>query len=220
MISDLRSKQLVWFANEKWTDGKCIPTKQHQLDNAIGGGLPEQGIIEIKSLSGIGEVSLIKDYLIQKQKNNYLAFINTPGLINASALRHLGLELNSTIDIQLTDQKEQLWAIEQCLKSGLFSTVLTWITDITLIQLRRLALACETTKSSIILFTRTGVLPLTNTKLSLSLIPLHSNLKIQINKYRGKIDKKDLIVNTRSEWSHLYTYKRPHFHAQSNSFIH
>lgn len=220
MISELRSKQLVWFANEKWTDDKCIPTLQGQLDSAIGGGLPEQGVIEIKSIAGIGEVSLIKNYLIQKQTSNYLAFINSPGVINANALQHLGLDLSSLVNIKTADHKEQLWAVEQCLKSGLFSTVLIWVTDITLLQLRRLSLACENTNSSVILFTQADMLPLSNTKLSLSLFPLNSSLKIQINKYRGKVDKKDLIINTRADWSHLYTYKKPHFPVQSHHFVH
>lgn len=218
MISELRQKQLIWFANEHWVDNESISTQFATLDNTLGGGIPAQGLIELQSQLGVGELSLLSHYLIAKQEQGMIVFVSPPTLINSEALIQQGIALDKVLFITTVSHEETNWAVEQCLKSGLCSTVLAWPHALNLTQIRRLNLAAEQNSASLILYTPSNTKPLSNIKLSLKLSPIPTGIKIKIQKYRGQLSKTDPIVDLRTDWQSLYRYQSANSNLKTSYF--
>ncbi|NVK25032.1 MAG: hypothetical protein HWE10_08910 [Gammaproteobacteria bacterium] len=208
MLQQLKDKNIIWFANEQSTDNSYLASGYRELDY-ITGGFPSSGIIEVKSLLGSGEIRLLLHYLLKKSDQEMIAVINPPSLLSNEFLLQQNINLDQLIYINTDSIDDALWSVEYCLKSGLCPCVLLWQNSFSFKSIRRLNLACETNGSSLIVYTIPDSTPMNGVKLSLSLHPTDTDLKIIINKAKGKVFSKQPIINMQNYWPRLYEQKRP-----------
>ena len=146
----LRSQPALWRGRDRYTDEGSIPTGFASLDNALPArGWCIGGVTEIlSSQQGIGEVSLLLPALSQiTQTGQWATFINPPYLPYAPALSNAGIRLDRLLIIDTKEDSDTLWAAEQVLRAGLFSSVVAWVERSSAQKQRRLQLAAETGKT-------------------------------------------------------------------------
>ncbi|OCQ20021.1 hypothetical protein A7985_19215 [Pseudoalteromonas luteoviolacea] len=206
LIDFLQHQNLVWQGTENAPVSRqvyeTVSTGFDDLDKQLHGGLPKQGVVDIQSQIGIGELRLLLPYL--REQTRMCAVINPPALINAHALFHQGVDTGQFLVIRPNSPQEALWAAEQCLKSGACSSVLLWHGDLEVHQVKRLQLAAQTGQGLICLMrsnlTQSASLPVC---LSLKLLPHALGLKVQITKRRGGWAKPDFVLDMSSSWPEL-----------------
>lgn len=123
-----------------------IPTGFAELDAALpGGGWPADGLTEIfAEQAGIGELRLLVPALARlSQQGRWLALIAPPDIPYAPALAAFGLDLDRVFYVQHAQDNDQLWALEQTVRSGVCGAVLAWRTVDSFAHLRRLVLAAR-----------------------------------------------------------------------------
>ena len=152
-LDEYQNKGLLWYGCKNDNHICKVSTQYDELDKTLNGGFPAEGIIELKTPLGIGELRLLFPYLVNKQKaeKQECVFIAPPIQLNAEFLLANGLELTSTLILPVYDEKKALWATEQALSSGCCSTVVLWQTQLSIKQVRRLMLACERGGASLVL---------------------------------------------------------------------
>jgi cell division inhibitor SulA len=119
------------------------------LDGALEqAGWPQDGLIELLSdQQGIGELRTLLPTLktLTQNEDRWVAWVAPPHLLSAPALEAAGLRLDRLLLIHPKTPQEQLWAMEQALKSGTCSALLGWLDPrhVTPQVLRRLQLAAR-----------------------------------------------------------------------------
>ncbi|GLX77908.1 recombinase RecA [Thalassotalea insulae] len=201
IIESLTNQRLLWRGFEQKAQPKSIATGYEQLDEKLAGGLPEYGVVEIKSLNGIGEVRLFSRYLLQAQQQGLIVFIAPPALVSSEFLHAIGLDISQVYILTPEHEKDALWCAELCLKSGCCQSVLLWCADIALHQVKRLLLASETGHSCLLLYR-----PLLKHSLAL---PVHISMrfiadalgiKVTVDKCRGCAPSSAFIVDMQAHW--------------------
>lgn len=210
MLSELKNKRLIWLANETLTDSTYVKTGFTPFDNYYQ-GLPSQGLIELQSKYGSGEIQFLLTYLRKKQEQGVVAIVQPPGLPCAELLLQENIKLDQIILITPREAKEALWAVEQCLQSGVCSNVLFWHDELSFTQARRINLACEKEQASLLLFRDFDNSIIPACKLSLRLEPEAKGLKIKVQKNRGRSAEVDPLVSFDS----LYSSHSPFFDHKS-----
>jgi cell division inhibitor SulA/protein ImuA len=151
----------VWRGKVATAARAVIPTGFHDLDGALpGGGWPLGAITEILVDGyGIGELRLLMPALAALTKEDpakpkkWVAWIAPPFIPYAPALQQHGVNIDRLLMIHPTSSvKSRLWAIEQAVRSGSSAGVLTWVTVVNDIILRRLQLAAEEQGCWVLLF--------------------------------------------------------------------
>lgn len=171
MSREHRLKQLLQNPHI-WRSGQfCLSDRQvcatgfATLDQSIGGGWPLGVLTEfLLDAPGIGELGLVMpamarlypDLLHQNQlhlgktvlqtdtnKSGWGAFIAPPHVPYAPALAGHGLDVSRLLVVDPESSADALWVMEQVLRSGIFTVVFGWFTDIDARALRRLQLAAE-----------------------------------------------------------------------------
>jgi len=208
MLQQLKDKNIIWFANEQATDNSYVESGYRELDR-ITGGFPSSGLIEVKSLLGVGEIRLLLHYLLKKCDQDLIPIVNPPALFSNEFLLQQNINLDRFVYINTGSADDALWSVEYCLKSGLCPCVLLWHNSFTFKSIRRLNLACEANGSSLIVFTSTDSPAMNGVKLSLSLQPTNVDLKIIINKAKGRVFSRHPIINMQNYWPSLYEQKEP-----------
>jgi len=133
----------------------AMPSGFAQLDaNLPGGGWPMGAIAELMpAATGIGELSLLFPVLSRLARaGQCIAWIAPPYLPHAAALVQRGLPLERVWIIQTRGAQESLWAAQQMLLCPAVGAVLSWPSQITDKNVRRLQLAAETGGSLGILY--------------------------------------------------------------------
>ncbi|MBT0586734.1 translesion DNA synthesis-associated protein ImuA [Alteromonas oceanisediminis] len=186
LITQLKNKQLVWQASRTPQVSSRLPTGIAKLDDALQGGFPTQGMVLIRSSMGIGELRLCLPLLQQRQhEQRHVFVIGAPIELNADALAEHGIQAARTYFVQANDQAKQLWACEQCAKSGCCHTVLLWHEGLSVSQAKRLQVAAEQGNCLLIAYQYRGqALPLP-ISLSLHISRQTEHLHIHIEKQRG-----------------------------------
>ncbi|KZN36742.1 hypothetical protein N480_15845 [Pseudoalteromonas luteoviolacea S2607] len=206
LIDFLQHQNLVWQGTENAPVSRqvyeTVSTGFDDLDKLLHGGLPSQGVVDIQSQIGIGELRLLLPYL--RKQTRMCAVIHPPALINAHALFHQGVDTGQFLVIRPNSSQEALWAAEQCLKSGACSSVLMWHGDLEVHQVKRLQLAAQTGQGLICLM-RSCIMQSTSLPvcLSLKLLPHPLGLKVQVTKRRGGWAKPDFVLDMSSSWPEL-----------------
>jgi len=203
LIEHLKNKHWLWQGSETKTALSNDSTGVKELDEKLSGGFPAHGIVEIQSLSGIGELRLLYPYL--KQNNQRLTvFVNPPGIVHAESLKHMGIDLDNVLIVTPNNHKEALWAAEQCLKSGACDQVLLWQDNLEVHQVRRLTVASETGSCLQFLFRsiHDSVFSLP-VSLSLSLHPSSRGLKVRVPKRKGGWPLSTFNVSMHERWANL-----------------
>lgn len=209
LLDDLQHKNLIWRGG----DSRPLAAPQSivkgsgfaEFDEHIQGGLPQQGVVEIESTQGIGELRLLLPFFQHPQnRSRAVAFIAPLGVINAELLVQSGIDLSRVILVQPPAAKDALWAAEQCLKSGVCCAAMLWHKQPSVTQVRRLQLAAEQGRCTQFLFTQRSSkqisLPVV---LSLQLQPHPQGLSVTIKKRKGGWSPKPFVINMAEAWPEL-----------------
>lgn len=203
ILDYLKNKQLVWQGNHNNNVLAAQSSGYPELDAHLEGGLPEQGMLDIHSDTGIGELRLFLPYLLQRQiqQQRLMVIIAPPLQINSEMLAEAGFALERILVIQPDSAQDALWAAEQCLKSGCCHSVLSWQNELEIHQVKRLQLAAKQGNSLHFVFrnqqSNSLSLPVT---MSLQLAPSHEGISIKINKRIGSWNNNKVTLNMRQHW--------------------
>ncbi|WP_040757939.1 translesion DNA synthesis-associated protein ImuA [Vibrio scophthalmi] len=204
LIEHLKQKHGLWQGNAQHQPIDAHPTGFALLDCKLEGGFPNQGVIELQSVTGIGELRLLLPHLLNSSKERMSVFIQPPGYLCAEMLVEQGFDLDQILLIYPDNPQHALWAAEQCLKSGACSNVLLWQSELEVHQARRLQVASETGRCLHFLFKQPQQhlfsLPVS---LSMRLEPHHHGLTVTITKRKGGWPHGSFVLDMRSRWSQL-----------------
>jgi hypothetical protein len=192
----LQANPALWHGNYNQAPKCRIPTGFAELDAVLpGGGWPVGALTEIfTQQTGIGELRLLLPALVHlSHKDRRQAWIAPPSIPYAPALVTAGVNLDRVFFVRPNQDKDALWAVEQTLRSGVCSAVLSWVSVNGFAHLRRLALAAKEGNCWGILF---RALPAAETPspaaLRIRLCAVDGVLKIHIFKAIGALHRHSL----------------------------
>ncbi|USD66180.1 translesion DNA synthesis-associated protein ImuA [Vibrio sp. SCSIO 43136] len=210
LIENLQRKQWLWQGNQQQSQPDVLPSGYPELDEKLNGGLPKVGLIEIQAQPGIGELRLLKPYLQQASSARLNVFIAPPGQLCAEFFSAQGFNIENILIIRPKQEKEALWAAEQCAKSGACAHVILWQQKLNIQQAKRLQLACDQGQCSQIIFKR----PMANSfplpvSLSMRLEAHPQGLICQITKRKGGWPQGKFVIDFTEQWSALAQASQP-----------
>ena len=186
----------IWRAADGMRSKQCrqqdfatVATGYHALDQVLPeGGLPVTGVTEILCPHwGCGEVELVSSALASlSQQARWLVWVNPPWMPYAPALMQQGIALENTLVVHSQQDKDTLWAMEQCLSSGACSAVQGWPRNPTPQHIRRLQLAAQKGNSLCLLMRPQAQMQQPSpAPLRLAMGPLQQELQVRVVKCRG-----------------------------------
>ncbi len=244
LLEELRQRQQIWRASEPLPIAKGLaaelePSQYPELDNALNGGLPKQGLLLINSLFALGEIRLLQHYMRQRLQDRLLAVIAPPQQLSCDALAAMGINTEQLLLISDTQRDESLWSAEQCLQSGRCAVVLLWeellqesyppkqqrkkqvVTNrhnpisrgmnkpINMAEAKRLKLAAEAGSSTMIVFRKPHSAKLT-ADLHIELEAKPRGLCLHIPKRQRGWPLRNIHIDFSRDWPELCVPKRPH----------
>lgn len=202
LIRLLQRRHWVWHGSEQKAAAGRQASGYEDLDARLGGGLPENGVVDICSTRGIGELRLLLPYLTQKPR--LLVFVCPPGLVCAEQLFHCGIDPGRTLLIRARTPEDGMWASEQCLKSGACGAVLMWHERLDVRQVRRFQIASEAGNCPLFVFRQRALSGLSlPVALGLTLLPDVRGLQVQIRKVRGGWPQPLFALTLNEHWKPL-----------------
>jgi cell division inhibitor SulA len=215
LIDLLTHRHLVWQGNRQQASIETCPSGYADLDAQLAGGFPVQGVMELNTPTGIGELRLLLPHLATQQR--LVVFIHPPAHINAHALLQAGLAAERVLIVEPSTPQEALWAAEWCAKSGACSSVLLWHQALAVHHVKRLQLAAEAGQSQVWLLRHevheSLTLPWT---LSMAFKAMPQGLEITVNKRKGGWSSRPFAMDFQAKWSDLITI--PEHSAQVLAF--
>ncbi|QZP23751.1 translesion DNA synthesis-associated protein ImuA [Pseudomonas sp. DR208] len=136
----------VWKGRPAAPPSSVHPTGLAALDAVLPtGGWPEAALSEIlMAKEGVGELQLVLPTLARLSKaGERIVLVAPPYTPYPHAWQNAGVDLRLLSVIQ-TEERDALWAVEQCLRSGSCGAVLCWPRKADDRALRRLQVAAET----------------------------------------------------------------------------
>ncbi|WP_213878753.1 translesion DNA synthesis-associated protein ImuA [Pseudomonas sp. dw_358] len=145
-LEGLLDQRRVWKGRQPSRSAGLQPTGHADLDAVLPtGGWPDAALSEILlSAPGCGELRLLWPTLSRlSQAGERVVLVAPPHIPYPQAWQAAGVVLDclSVID---TGERDALWAVEQCLRSGSCGAVLCWPQQTDDRSLRRLQVAAET----------------------------------------------------------------------------
>lgn len=209
LLEQLKNKRLVWQGNQHQQDLAGDSTGYAELDQALQGGFPQSGVIDIHSPIGIGELRLLLPTLRYRQQHKrLLVFIAAPMQINGEMLAEFGIALEQILIIQPDSAEHALWSAEQCLKSGCCHTVILWHQQLEIAQAKRLQLAAEQGDALHIVLRQSRQLSLSlPVSLAMKLSAHEQGVEVQITKRKGGWPAHSFNVNMSKTWPELSIIK-------------
>lgn len=205
IIERLHKQDLVWQGSAKVPTQQVSSTGFDELNQQLGGGFPK-GIIEVQSISGIGELRLLLPAIRQSVSEQRLAvFIDPYAKVCAQALATQGFELDKIVIISPDKFKDCLWAAEQCLSSGACHSVVMWAeSPLEVHHIKRLKMASEVGNCQQFILRANKRESLTlPVDLSISLTPHIQGLSAQINKRKRGWPSNTFTINMAELWPSL-----------------
>ena len=205
-IDQLKNKRLLWQASQVSGAHKTLSSGFDSLDAYLEGGLPEQGVVDISSPIGIGELRLLLPSFVLRQQNSQklLVFIGAPARLNAPMLVKMGFELSRILIIEPKNAKEALWSTEQCLKSGCCEGVILWHQGLEVHQAKRLQFAAETGEAlSVVMRQQQPTSFSLPVALALELAPCPEGIQVTVTKRKGGSHGQPFTVNMAQAWPSL-----------------
>ncbi len=150
MLADRR----LWRGHPDPLPASTEPTGHAALDAALPtGGWPEAAVSEILlTADGVGELRLVMPTLARhSQANRDIALLAPPYVPNPRAWIAAGVDFRHVQVIQ-ANEKQALWATEQCARAGCFAAVLCWPRQVDDKALRRLQVAAESGHTLVFVF--------------------------------------------------------------------
>ena len=136
----------VWKGRPAAPPASVHPTGLAALDAVLPtGGWPEAALSEIlMAKEGVGELQLVLPTLARLSKaGERIVLVAPPYTPYPHAWQNAGVDLRLLSVIQ-AEERDALWAVEQCLRSGSCGAVLCWPRKADDRALRRLQVAAET----------------------------------------------------------------------------
>ncbi|REL29309.1 translesion DNA synthesis-associated protein ImuA [Thalassotalea euphylliae] len=206
LIDLLQNQDLVWQGNAKKAHSPvCLPSGFAPLDQQLGGGFP-QGVNEIQSVSGIGELRLLIPALMAAAvEQRLIVFIASMGTICSEMLTEQGIELEQVLVLSLDEHQQALWAAEQCLRSGACHSVVMWTqASLAIHQVKRLQVACDVGNSFHFILREKKLEGVTLPfDLSLSLVPHQQGVLAKINKRKRGWPSAPFLIDMSDLWPAL-----------------
>lgn len=136
----------VWKGRPVAPQASVHPTGLAALDAVLpSGGWPEAALSEIlMAKEGVGELQLVLPTLARlSTAGERIVLVAPPYTPYPHAWQNAGVDLRQLSVIQ-AEERDTLWAVEQCLRSGSCGAVLCWPRKADDRALRRLQVAAET----------------------------------------------------------------------------
>ena len=212
ILDYLKNKRLVWQAHHQSTTVDADSTGYAELDAQLQGGFPKQGVVDIDSPLGIGELRLLLPNLLSRhhQQDRLLVLIAPPMHLNAEMLAEFGFALHQVLVLQPEDPQSAMWSAEQCLKSGCCHAVLLWHQALEMHQVKRLQLAAEQGDALHILLRHQKQISLSlPVSLAMKLRSHPQGLQVEITKRKGAWPSQPFTLNMRGRWPGLTLHPRP-----------
>ncbi|NIM29524.1 MAG: translesion DNA synthesis-associated protein ImuA [Gammaproteobacteria bacterium] len=187
-LEALRRHPAIW--RRRAPPAGTLATGFPPLDEALpDAGWPMGALTEIQvTRQGVGELRLVMPALAELSgRGRWLAWVGTPGVPYAPALAARGVVLPRVLWVRADNAAEQLWSVEQALRSGVCGAVLAWPARMHPRRLRRLQLAAESGGAWALLFL-CGTAPARASPASLRLrvAPAARGLAVEVLKCRGR----------------------------------
>lgn len=149
----LHSRQ-VWQGRAAPMPAASQPTGWPTLDAALPtGGWPEHAMTEIlQPADGVGELQLVLPTLARLTREERTVMVISPPYVPYVAGWEARGVVMSRVDIVRADERDVLWAAEQCLRSASCAAVLAWPVHADDRSLRRLQVAADTGKALAFVF--------------------------------------------------------------------
>jgi hypothetical protein len=126
-----------------------------QLDRALpGGGWPAGALTELYCpVEGIGEFSLLMPLIVRLTgAGKRVVLVSPPHVPYSQALSERGVKLDKLVLLSPQSARETLWAAEQTLRCAAVGLVVAWAARAHERDLRRLALAAETSGATAVVY--------------------------------------------------------------------
>ena len=144
-LDRLFDSRRIWRGPPADTTSSCHPTGFAALDQVLpGGGWPEAALSEILITAiGVGELRLLWPTLARLTKQQQrVVLVDPPHIPYPTAWLQAGIDLRHLTVIR-AEERDALWAVEQCLRSGSCGAVLCWLEKAHDRVLRRLQVAAH-----------------------------------------------------------------------------
>ncbi len=207
-LAGLIDGRKIWLGNQQQLVDDFCSTSYLLLDEKLGGGWPQYGVIELQTANGIGELRLLAPFLSAMTTTQQLImFINAPSIINSQMLAFNDIEPSAAVMINTNDDSQQLWSAEQSLHSGCVSTVVLWQQQFSSCQIKRLKLAAKAGGSRLIVIRPPNQLNALPVNLTLALMPSDNGLDITIKKQQGHWPQPMFTLDMSQQWPDLVTHR-------------
>ena len=134
---------------------KTEATGWPQLDRALpGGGWPAGALTELYCpVEGIGEFSLLMPLIVRLTgAGKRVVLVSPPHVPYSQALSERGVKLDKLVLLSPQSARDTLWAAEQTLRCAAVGLVVAWSQRAGDRELRRLALAAETSGATAVVY--------------------------------------------------------------------
>ncbi len=155
-LEELLQRHAVWRGGAPAASGKpAVPSGFAALDAELpGGGWPAGALTEILAArEGMGELQLVLPALERlTAEGKRVAWLAPPQIPYAPALAAAGIRLQVLTVVRAPGRRDALWAAEQVLRAGNCHALLAWLARVRYVDLRRLAVAAESSPGFTVLF--------------------------------------------------------------------
>lgn len=154
-VAELVQRQPGLWLGSGFSKARTEVTGWSELDRALpGGGWPAGALTELYCpVEGIGEFSLLMPLVVRLTRaGRRVVLVSPPHVPYSQALSGRGVKLEKLVLLSPQSARDTLWAAEQALRCTAVGLVVAWAARAHDRDLRRLALAAETSGSTAIAY--------------------------------------------------------------------
>src|SRR5437868_167822 len=197
-LENVLQQHPVWRGQGLARVSERISSGYEELDACLpGGGWPAGALTEVLGdREGVGELQLVLPALAAlTTRGKRVAWLAPPHLPYAPALAAAGIDLAHLIVVRAPGRRDALWAAEQVLRAGSCHALLAWLPNARYEELRRLAVAAESSHACALLFRpRAASAESSPAALRLAFEPSTEGLAVRLIKRRGAALEAPLLI--------------------------